>query len=448
MSDATGVDVRADRPGLRRAIVALEYRDFRILFLASLVSALGGTLQQTANMWQLWELTGSPAHLGLQGLARAIPTLVLSLAGGVIADRFDRRKIIMLPHAVNGATALALAALSVGALVEPWHIYAVTLIGSAMMSLSAPARRAIVVNLVPRHHLVNAMALNSSEHQFARIIGPAMAGLLIATVGYPLAYGANAVAHLFTFVALGFIYLGPAPVRPRGNPLQNLMEGLAFVRFRSIILVLLATDSAATFFGAYLVLLPIFADRLGAGATGFGILSAAPGVGAVLGAMVVMWLGDFRYKGYFVVVSILAYCACLVGLALSPWLGVAVLMAGALGLTDSLQATARNAVIQLVTPDELRGRVSSFQHMLTLGMPGLGQGAMGTAAALLGGPLALVAGAAVCAAANVGLLTSRSDLRARDLGGGPSGPDFGKLWLEREAPADGRTHGRDISLRE
>lgn len=416
MRDVNERDGRGDRPGLRRAIVALEYRDFRILFLASLVSALGGTLQQTANMWQLWEITGSPAHLGLQGLARAIPTLVLSLAGGVIADRFDRRKIIMLPQAVSGVTALALAGLSATGLIEPWHIYAVTLIGSSMMALSAPARRAIVVNLVPRQHLVNAMALNSSEHQFARIIGPAMAGLLIATVGYPLGYGANAVAHLATCVALGFIYLGPVPIRPQGNPLQNLVEGLRFVRFRTIILTLLATDSAATFFGAYMVLLPIFADRLGVGITGFGVLSAAPGVGAVLGAMVVMWLGDFRYKGYFVVMAILAYCACLVGLALSPWFLLAVLMAGGLGLTDSFQATARNAVIQLVTPDQLRGRVSAFQHMLTLGMPGLGQGAMGTAAGILGGPLALVAGAAICATMNLGLLVSRSDLRARDLG--------------------------------
>jgi MFS family permease len=423
-----GTGPRAEPPRLRRAIVALEYRDFRLLFFASVVTAFSGTLQQTATAWQLWQLTGSPVHLGLQGLARAIPTLALSLAGGVIADRFDRRLIIRLPQAVNAAMALTLALLSATESIEPWHIYAVTLMGSSMMAISAPARRAIVANLVPRRHLMNAMALNMTEYQFARIIGPAVAGVLIALAGYPLTYGLNAVGQVFTFVVLGLIYLGPVPQRPQGNPLQNLVEGLSFIRVHSIILVLLATDAAAMLFGSFQVLLPVVADERGAGAPGFGVLSAADALGAVLGAVVVMWLGDMRYKGFLIVGSILAYCVALVGFALSPWFWVAAVTAGALGLTDAMQATPRNAVIQLVTPDQLRGRVSSFQHMLVMGTPSLGQGFMGGAASLIGPPLALILGAAACAAVNVGILARRSDLRARDLGA-VSAPQPAPAWV-------------------
>lgn len=405
------------RPGLRRAVVALQHRDFRLLYLSALVSTTGGTIQQMATLWQIHELSGGSAvHLGLTGLARAIPILAFSLAGGVIADRFDRRRIIMLPQAVGGLISLALAALTVSGLIDIWQIYTATFIGSAMMSLSAPARTAIVASLVPREHLVNAMALNSTTWQSTRIIAPAAAGALLATVGFPLTYLLNGVAHGLTLIALAFIYLGPVPRRSGGTMLNDLTEGLGFIRKRSIILALLATDSAAMLFGSFQALLPIIASKLDMGVEGFGLLSSAEGIGAILGAMIMMYLGDFRYKGYFIVGSILAYCVCLIGLGASPWFWLAMLMAAGLGLTDSFQSTPRNAVIQLVTPEELRGRVSSFQHMLVVGMPSLGQGLMGGAAAAVGVPLAMLTGALLCAGCNVGILLGRKDLRHRDLG--------------------------------
>lgn len=407
---------RAERPGLRRAIVALENRDFRLLYLSSMVSSVGGMLQQTAILWQIYELTGSALHLGLTGFARAIPIIAFSLVGGVIADRFDRRWIIMFTQAAGGVLALVLALLSATARIEVWHIYAVTFVGSTLMSLSAPARTAIVASLVPRKHLVNAMALNSTTWQSTRILAPSLAGAMLVLFGFPLTYLINGVGHMVTFVALGFIYLGPAPARPRGSPMQDLVDGLSFIGQRSIILALLATDSAAMLFGSFQALLPIFADNLGTGAAGFGLLSSAEGIGAIFGAAIVMYLGDFRYKGYFIVGAILAYCVCLAGLALSPWFALALIACAGLGITDSLQSTPRNALIQLVTPEELRGRVSSFQHMLVVGMPSIGQGLMGAAAAAVGPPLALILGASACAAANLGILASRSDLRARELG--------------------------------
>lgn len=417
-----------ERPGLRRAFVALQHREFRLLFLSSVTSGVGGQLQTVANLWQIYALTGSALHLGLTGLARAVPLILFSLAGGVIADRVDRQKIIIVAQVANGALALILALLSATGLVEVWHIYAVTFLNATLMAVSSPARRAVLANTVPRHHLMNAMALNSIVHQTDRIVAPALAGILIALFDLAPTYAINGVAHFITAVALGFISLGPLPARAQGSPFRDLLEGLAFVRMRSIILVLLATDAAAMLFGGYQVLLPIIADQFEMGAAGFGVLSSAPAVGALVGTMLILSLGDFPYKGRLIVGAILAYCGCLLALALSPWFALTWLVAAGLGLTDAMQASPRNAAIQLMSPNELRGRVSSFQGMLVNGVPALGQGLMGGAASLIGGPVALVVGAAFCASIIVGLLAGRPDLRAADLGA-----------TREQAPLTGRT---------
>lgn len=408
-----------ERPGLKRAVAALGYRDFRFFYLALLVSAVGSSLQGIANMWQIYELTGSALQLGLTGLARAIPTIALSLAGGVLADRVDRRQVIMWTQAISGGLALLLGILSATGLVQVWHIYTTTFISASVSALGAPARSAIIPNLVPRQHLLNAYAMNSTVWQASRIVGPSLAGICIATLGLPATYAANGLLSLVTLVALATIYLGEMPARPQGSPLKNLTEGLQFVRRRSIILALLGTDTAAMLFGSYSVVLPILADQLGVGAAGYGILSSAPGVGSLVGAGFVMGLGNIRYKGYMIVGAILTYCGLLAALAVSPWFLLSVLIVGALGLSDSLQATPRNAVIQLVTPDALRGRVSAFNNMLTAGMPALGLATVGSMAAALGAPLALIVGAATCAAINLAILAARADLRARDLGSEP-----------------------------
>jgi MFS family permease len=385
------------------------------LFLSSVVSGIGGQLQSVANLWQVYALTGSALHLGLTGVARAIAIILFSLVGGVIADRVDRGKIIILTQATNGIVAVILGLLTAAGLVEVWHIYAATFFNATMMSLSSPARRAVIAGLVPRHHLMNAMALNSVLQKIDRIVAPSVAGVLIATVGLAFTYEINGVAHFVTAVALAFIALGPLPMASQVSPLQSLLEGLAFMRVRNIILVLLATDAAAMLFGNYTVLLPILSDRFDAGPTGFGLLSSAPAIGGFIGATAVMWAGDFPYRGRFIVGSILAYCVFLLALAVAPTFSITFLVAVGLGLTDTLQATPRNAAIQLLSPDQLRGRVSSVQNMLAAGIPEFGKGVLGSAADLVGAPIGLVAGALLCAGINVAILARRRDLRARDL---------------------------------
>jgi MFS family permease len=415
------------RPSLRRTISALESRDFRYLFAATFVAAIGGTLQQTANLWQVYELTGSALLLGLTGIARAIPFIGLSLVGGVVADRVNRRAIIMSGQAANGLVAIGLGVLTWTGLIEVWHVYLATLITTSAGALSGPARTAIIPNLVPRDQLTNAIALHLSVWQIARIISPALAGIGIAAFGLSITYATTGLAFVVTLAMIARIFLGPPPLRSKESFVHSLVEGLHFIRRRQpVILTLLATDAAAMLFGSYQVLMPILAANLDVGPTGYGLLWSADAVGAVLGAFIIASLGDFPYKGYVVVGAILAYCLALVGLALSPWYLLTLLVCGLLGLTDSIQATARNGITQLLTPDELRGRVSSFHNMMVNGVPSIGLGVMGAAAGVLGPPLALIFGAAACAVANIGILSSRSELRARDLGSvehAPPAPD-------------------------
>ena len=405
-----------ERPGLTRGFVALEHRAFRLLFLSTVTSGVGGQLQQTANLWQIYALTASPLHVGLNGLARAIPIILFSLIGGVIADRMDRKKIIIFTQTANAFVALLLGMLTLTGRIQVWHIYAATFLNATMMSASAPARRAVIASIVPRYHLVNAMALQSSVNQVQRIVAPSLAGVLIAAFGLPITYSVNGLVHFVTAFNLSLVPLGVKPERPEGSPVRNLLEGLSFVRMRTIILVLLATDAAAMLFGNYTALLPVLAASYDVGPAGFGLLSSAPAVGGMVGTILIMYLGDFPYKGRMITASILTFCFFLVVLGLSPWFWVALLAAVGLGLSDSMQATPRNAAIQLMSPDALRGRVSSFQQMLVNGVPSLGQSTMGAAAAGLGVPVALVGGALICAAINVGIFVRRSDLRARDMG--------------------------------
>ena len=434
-----------ERPGLNRAFVALQYRPFRLLFLSTVFSGIGGQLQTVANLWQVYALTESALHLGFTGLARAVPIILFSLAGGVIADRVDRRKIILMAQLANVVAVLLLAVLSATGLVQVWHIYAITFLHAALIAVSAPAQRAAIPSLVPRHHLVNAMALNSAVNQLDRMVAPALGGILIALFGLPFTYGINGGAHFAAAAALGFISLGALPAPARTSPLQSLLEGLAFVRVRSIIVVLLATDAAAMIFGSYQALLPIVAGQYSVGPAGYGILASAPAIGGFLAAIGVMYLGDFPYKGRLIVGAILVYCGFLVGLAWAPSFLLACVVAVGLGLTNSLQAVPRNALIQLLSPDELRGRVTSFQHMLTAGMPALGQGLMGGAAAAVTAPVALVVWALLCAIINVGILARRPDLRARDLGAATDRvrtsepmPPRAIAWQPAPATADAR----------
>lgn len=397
-------------------IASLRHRDFRLFYTALVVAGLGSQVQSTANIWQIYQLTGSAFYLGLTGLVRAVPILALSLIGGVIADRVDRRRFIIVTQTFAGCFSLVLAWLTFTGDIQLWHIYSVTFLNSSLTALNAPARSAIIPNIVPKQNLLNAFALNSTVWQISNILGPAIGGVCIGLFGLATTYLVNGMAHLVTLAALMAMHLSRVTAPSRKSTLTALAEGMSFLRKQSIIPILLGMDSAAMFFGSYRVLMPIFADKLGAGAEGLGLLLSMSGVGAITGAGIIMSLGDVRYKGRFVLAGILSYCCCLVGLAVAPWFTLALLVSAALGFSDSVQAIPRNTVIQAITPDEIRGRVSSFQSMLTNGVPSLGQMQVGTVASLIGAPITLIVGAVLCATTVISVVFARPDVLSRDLG--------------------------------
>ena len=387
-----------------------------MFFAASLVQGFGGQMQQMANLWLIYSITGSALQLGLTGLARAVPSIVFTLIGGVIADRMERRRLIVFAQLGSGILALVLGTLAVLGLIEVWHIYAVTFLGGALGSVSQPAQRSVIAHLVPRHHLMNAMAMRFSLNQMNSIIGPSLGGVLIATFGAAVTYLFNGAALAVTAAMLIRIDMGEAPPPAANSAVASLIEGFAYVRKRSVILALLSVDSVTMFFGPYQVFLPIIAAQFGLGPQGYGLLASAPGVGAVLGSVTVMSLGNFPYKGILISAALLAYSVCLIGLALSPWFVVALVALASVGFADSMNATTRAATIQLLAPDEFRGRVSSIQQMLQGGIPSLGQGLMGGIATVVGVPAALIAGGLIGGACNLGILFANRELRSRELG--------------------------------
>ncbi len=404
------------RSGKGGAFSALAYRDFRQFASSLLLTSMGAQLLQTAVLWQVYELTGSALLLGLSGLARAAPHMVLSLVGGVVADRMNRVRLIQAGQVANAVLVLILAVLALAGAVEVWHLYVITFLNSAFTAVTQPARTALIPNLVPQANLVNAVALNATIGQISQIIGPALAGVAIATVGLGSVYLLNGLLYLAAMAAIIGIVSSTSLPGASDSPWRSFKQGMNFVCSKPVIISLLLLDVGATGLGSYRALLPIFAEALGAGATGYGLLSAAPGIGSLIGAGIMLSLGDMKYKGLYTVFGVLTYCGALVMLALSPWFVLALIAAALLGTTNSIQMIPRNSVILAISPDSLRGRVEAFRSMLAGGAPPLGYTLSGALAAVLGAPLALISGATACAVLVLAVGITGSELRNPNLG--------------------------------
>ena len=405
-----------NRTGIGQAFSALAYADYRRFVLSLLFTSLGAQLLQTAVFWQVYELTGSAIHLGLTGLARAGPHMVLSLVGGVIADRMNRVRLIQAGQIANAMLVLVLAVLTVSSSVEIWHLYVLTFLNSSFTAVTQPARTALIPSLVPKDTLVNAVALNATVGQTSQIIGPALAGVGIATVGLGFAYVLNGCLYMGAMLAIVGVQTFKLPPETDESPWQSFLDGMAFVYSKPVIISLLVLDLGAVVLGSYRALLPIFAELLGVGPGGYGLLSAAPGLGSLVGAGVMLALGDMRYKGLYTVFGVLGYSVALVVLALSTWFPLALFSAALLGTTNSIQMIPRNSVILAISPDALRGRVEAFRSMLAGGGPSLGYTLSGGLAAAIGAPMAVIIGAIACGILVVGVGVGHRALRDPDLG--------------------------------
>lgn len=379
--------------------VALRYRDFRLLWLGGFVSQTGSQMRIVAIGVQLWDLTGDPTALGLLGVFKLVPLVLLSLFGGMIADSFDRRKLLIVTQGTFAVTSVLLAVSTQFGWISPALIYGVSALSAATTAFDNPARSAFVPSLVERRHLPNALSLNIIVWQVATIIGPTLGGLFLSmrTSGFVMIYWIDAVSFGAVMVALGLMHVRPEKGLARNVSVKAALEGLRFLRKMPIIMSTMSLDFFATLFGAATVLLPPFAEQvLRVDRQLWGLLYAAPAMGAVVAGVVMSWVGNVKRQGLLVIVSVMAYGAATVVFGLAGTFWLAVLGLAGTGAADTVSMVMRQTIRQLNTPDELRGRMTSVTMLFYIGGPQLGEVEAGFMAAAIGiGPSIAVGGVAV-----------------------------------------------------
>ena len=393
---------------------SLRYRDYSFMFLLALFATTAQQMRQTQNFYQVYELSGSAFMLGLTGVAQGVPIFALGLFGGTLADFLDRKKIILITVFGNLLVAVALGVLTLTELIQVWHILAATALTSALYIVLNPTRMALISHLVPRSHLTNAVALNSSVSQAAHFIGPMLGGLSLAWMSTGNAYLFNALFYLPAAFAIVRLKVPAVDKATREKfSLTSFLGGVKFLFSEPIVLTLVMLDFVIVGVGYYRPLLPIFAkDILVVGPAGFGMLSSAPAIGGVLGTFALLAIGDVKRKGQLALWSFLGYAMALGVFAISTNFWLSLWLLGALGLANSLQAVMRQTSFHLLTPDHVRGRAFSVFNMFSQGANSVGAAEVGFMAALLGAPGSLLFGCAAGGLVTLGCWIMMPGLRS------------------------------------
>jgi MFS family permease len=394
---------------MSRSLIALTHRNFRLIWIGLFASFTGSFMQNAALLWHVSLLVPPERRglaLGLVGLAKIAPVIVFSMIAGVLADAWDRKKLMVATQALSALVAALLAALTFAGLSVVWPIYLLAALGAAVGAFDLPARQALVPTLVPREHLPNAISLNSIMLQTASIAGPALAGIVIAAAGVGWAYVANAVSFGAVIVAVYMMRGVPGRsadqhVAKDGVTWQAALEGLRFVFRQPLMRSTMLLDFFATFFASATALLPIFAqDILHVGARGYGWLFAAPAIGSfITSAAMVPLIESIERRGATLLWAVVGHGVFTVifGISRSFWLTF--LCLALIDATDTVSTIIRNIVRQLETPDRLRGRMTGWNMVFFQGGPQLGELEAGVVAHWWGAPHAVISGGLGCIAA-------------------------------------------------
>ena len=351
------------------------------------VSLVGTWIQSVAQSWLVFQLTNSAFLLGVVGFLGSIPIFVLSLFGGVLADRVNKRNILIFTQVFFMLLAFLLAFLTQFQLITPQQIMIIALLNGIIMAFDAPARQSIVVELVGKEHLFNAIVLNSVAFNSSRIIGPAIAGLLISAIGMSGCFYLNGISFLAVIIALFLIKLNKSPgAQNNQSALRDLKQGLVFISSDRLILALISMVSAVSLFGiSYIILMPVFAnDILRVGVKGLGILMSSAGLGALIGALALARLGDFKYKGKLLIWAVFSFACSLIVFSLSRNYPVAIVSLICVGCSSVTAIALINTLIQIKVPDEFRGRVMSLFMITFAGIMPFGNLISGTLAQAFG----------------------------------------------------------------
>ena len=397
-----------------QAFASLRHRNFRLFWIGQLITLTGSWMNQTAQGWLVYDLTGSPFFLGLAGTAASAPILLFTLAGGVLADRYPKRKIMLAAYIALMALALTLAVLVATGVVNIRHVLILAFLTGSALAIEIPARQSFLIELVGKDDLLNGIALNSTAFHGARMIGPAIAGFLMASAGLASCFFINALSFLAIIAALIRIRFSAGDMRAdsRTGIKKSFREGFKYIRHNPTVYILLMSVGIISFFGfPYISFLPVYArDILKTGETGLGILMGSAGAGAFTGAIGLAVKGDTSRKGVVMAAAGITFSTALLVFSYSEtaWLSYAMLFLVGLGAINMI-ATA-NSLIQLSVPDELRGRVMSCFTTMFLGMAPIGNFAVGSLAHFTGAQNALLASAGLCLSGTLLILWKKPEI--------------------------------------
>jgi MFS family permease len=380
-------------------------RDYRLVWIAILCANTSMHMRNVTSLYQVYHLSGSSMQLGLTGFFQAFPFVCFGLLGGVLADTFNRKKMIMSTQLLNLVPGSILGILTATGTIQVWHIYVLNLITASLQVLGGPARQAIVPSLVPPSHLLNAMTLTTMMQQGTQLIGPVLSGYLIDFVGLDKSYFVDAALLFPSIIAVVLIRSSGQPQRVRRKiGVRSLIEGFEFLWHTRIVLSLFLLDFFAVLVGYYRPILPIFAsDIFKVGAGGLGALYAAPAIGALVGSGLVLATGNIERKGAVAIIATFCFALSLGFLGLSKWFWMGLIAAGALGFSDSISVTIRRTIVQMLAPDNMRGRASSFLTIFAQATNALGAVIAGAAAALVGASNAVLLGSVLCSLTIIGV---------------------------------------------
>ena len=397
----------------RHTFRALRHRNYRLFFSGQLVSLVGTWVQQTALSWLVYQITGSKMLLGVVAAVGSAPMIFFSLWGGALADRYPKRAIIFWTQTAQMIPAFILALLAWQGLATPWFIVAMAAFNGVAMAFDMPARQAFTVEMTGREDLLNAVSLNSSAFNGARVLGPALAGLLIGTMDTAMCFLLNGISFIAVIISLGFMRLPAQPTARDPAERPSAWSGLVYVAKHRRVRTILALLGVIGIFGwSYAVLLPAFArDVFGRGADGYGVLMSASGIGALAGALTVASVGHVFPQRNVALAGVWIFSGALLGFALTTnyYLALAFMSVGGFGML--LFFSTSNTVMQTIVPDEMRGRVMGVWGLVFGAMIPLGSLEAGALASWLGAPFALAFGAVICAVAG---LVTLIVLRRRD----------------------------------
>jgi len=391
---------------------ALRHRNFTLIWSGLIISMIGSQMQQWALFWHISQLSRDPIAVSVVGGVRFAAVLGLSLIGGLVADRYDRRTIIFLTQSVAMLVALALGLLTYFGTIQLWHIYLLTAVQASAMAFDLPARQALVPNLVPRQDLPSAFSLQSIAFNTGAIAGPAMSGVVIGYWGQEYAYLINSLTFLAVIVAL----LMMTPIIQQRNAgsgkglaaaFRDIRDGIRFIRRQPLILSSMILDFFATFFASANTLLPYFTQYiLHVDEIAYGWLAAASSIGAVVVGLIVSQFNQVRRQGQLLLGSVLAFGLATILFGISRQYAVIFFALVLTGAADSISTIIRNTIRQLNTPDSLRGRMTGINQIFFMGGPQLGEIEAGAVAQGFGVPFAIITGG-VGTILMVGLIAAR-----------------------------------------